>query len=129
MNITTIPFLMMRRRTDPARSNAVDAIETLRFVSFPCLSISPATKGWKITERTLAKASVIPISVFENPFSSRKTDAYAWIPLYTAKYVALIMMYLNVQNFFVCDIEDLIKYSANHYTLLKGIRLSYNLVP
>ena len=85
----------------------MDAMETLRFVSLPCLSISPATRGWNITDRMLARASVIPMRVLEKPFSSRKTDEYAWMPLYTAKYVALIMMYLNVQNCFLSDMGDL----------------------
>ena len=77
MNITAIPLLIRSRRTEPIRSRAVDAIETLRFVSLPCLSMRPAIKGWNITERILASANVMPIRVLEKPFSSRKTDAYA----------------------------------------------------
>ena len=54
---------------------AVETMETLRFVSLPCLSIRPATKGWKMTERMFASAKVIPMRVLVKPFSSRKTDA------------------------------------------------------
>ena len=107
MNITTTPLLMRRSRTEPVRSSAVDAIETLRFVSLPCLSMRPATNGWKITERMFASASVMPIRVLVKPFSSRKTDAYAWIPLYTAKYVAFMMIYLNVQKRRFCVMREL----------------------
>ena len=80
MNITAIPFFMNSSSIDPIRSSAVDAMETLRFVSVPGLSMRPAMMGWKMTDRMFARASVMPISVLEKFFSSRKTEAYAWTP-------------------------------------------------